>query len=272
MSRWIASSVTANGINLHYYRTGGNKPPLVLAHGLTDNGLCWAPLVDVLAADYDCILVDARAHGFSDAPSSGYTNDDHAADYASLIQALGLDRPAIIGHSMGGGTSAQLAANYPGLVRGAVLEDPPWRPQGHASTPEERRAHAETWRADVQANRSRSLETLLAQGRQQRATWSAAELDQWAPAKQQVSPLAIDYVLYPSKGWWEVITEISCPTLLVIGDVAAGAIVDADTANQINARNPKIEVATIAGAGHSIRREQFEAYVAAVRGFLAKLY
>ena len=271
MSRWIASSVTANGINLHYYRTGSDKPPLVLAHGLTDSGLCWAPVVRVLETGYDCIMVDARGHGYSDAPESGYTNDDHAADYAGLLRALGLDRPAIIGHSMGGGTAAQVAASYPDLLRGAILEDPPWRPQGTATSLEQRRAHAEPWRAEVNANRDRSLTTLLAQGRQQRPTWSDTELDQWALAKQQVSPRALDYALYPSKPWWEIVEQITCPTLLVIGE-GEGAIVDPATAAQISKRNPKINVASIAGAGHSIRREGFADYVAAVSSFLAELY
>jgi len=59
MTHWSAGSISANGINLHYYRTAGNKAPLVFAHGLTDNGLCWAPLVRTLEADYDCILSKA---------------------------------------------------------------------------------------------------------------------------------------------------------------------------------------------------------------------
>lgn len=272
MTRWSAGSIQANGINLHYYRTGGDKPPLVLAHGLTDNGLCWAPLVHVLEADYDCVMVDARGHGWSAAPDSGYTNIEHAADYAMLIQGLGLVQPAIIGHSMGGGTSAQLAADYPGLVRGAILEDPPWRPQGTAANPEERRAFAEQWRGEVIANRSRSLEQLITTVRQRSPLWSDAELDQWAPSKQQVAPQALDYALYPSPPWWEVIGQISCPTLLVIGDVAAGALVDQATAAQISTLNPKIEVAQIASAGHNIRREQFDAYVIAVQAFLTRLY
>lgn len=272
MLRWIAGSIRANGINLHYYRTGGNKSPLVLAHGLTDSGLCWAPLVRTLEADYDCIMMDARGHGWSDAPDSGYTNDNHAADYAALIQSLGLDKPALIGHSMGGGTGAQLAASYPTLLRGAILEDPPWRPQGTHTAPEERRAHAEQWRTDVIANRSRSLEALIAGVKQRSPLWSAAEIDQWAPAKQQVSPQALDYALYPSTPWWEVIGQITCPTLLVTADVAAGAIVDQTTAAQATALNAQIEVAYIAGAGHNIRRENFDAYVAVVKTFLARLY
>ena len=271
MSRWIAGSIQANGINLHYYRTGGNKPSIVFAHGLTDSGLCWAPLVRTLEADYDCIMLDARGHGWSDAPDSGYTNDDHAADYAALIQSLGLEKPALIGHSMGGGTGAQLAASYPTLLRGAILEDPPWRQQGTTSTPTERSAHAEQWRTDVIANRTRSLEALIAGVKQRSPLWSDAEIDQWAPSKQQVSPQALDYVLGPSKPWWEVVGQITCPTLLITADVAVGAIVDQATADQATALNPQIEVAYIPGAGHNIRRENFDAYVTAVKAFLARL-
>lgn len=272
MARWVAGSVEANGLHLHYYRTGGQKPPLVLAHGLTDSGLCWAPLVRELEADYDCIMVDARGHGWSAAPESGYTNAEHAADYAALIERLGLEKPALIGHSMGGGTGAQLAASYPTLLRGAVLEDPPWRPQGTMTSPEERHAHADQWRNDVLANQSRSLETLIAGVKQRSPLWSAAEIDQWAPAKQRVSPQAIDYARYPSTPWWEIVGQITCPTLLVIADVAIGAIVDRATAEQAVALNPKIEVAYIPKAGHNIRRENFTAYVAAVKAFLARLY
>ena len=41
MNEWQDDYVTANGIRLHYWRTGGDKPPLVLSHGITDSGLCW---------------------------------------------------------------------------------------------------------------------------------------------------------------------------------------------------------------------------------------
>lgn len=272
MTRWTAGSIQANGINLHYYRTGGDKAPVVFAHGLTDNGLCWAPVVCALEGDYDCIMMDARGHGWSSAPASGYTNADHAADYAALIQTLELAQPAIVGHSMGGGTSAQLAASYPGLVRGAVLEDPPWRQQGTVADSAQSRTFAEQWRSDVIANRTKSLEQLIAGVRQRSPLWSAAELDQWAPSKQQVSPQALDYALYPSTPWWEIIGQITCPTLLVIADVSMGAIVDEATAAQATALNPTVEVAHIAGAGHNIRREAFGAYVTVVRGFLARLY
>ena len=64
--------VTANGIRLHYERTGGfsaraKKPPIILLHGITDSGACWPRLQAALAPDYDLIMPDARLHGLSDA-------------------------------------------------------------------------------------------------------------------------------------------------------------------------------------------------------------
>ena len=272
MSDWLSGDVIANGLKIHYLRTGGSKPPLMLAHGLTDNSLCWMPLVQRLEQDYDCIMVDARGHGQSDVPEAGYTNADHAADYAGVIAALHLSRPAMIGHSMGAATIAFLAAHYPDLVSAIVLEDPPWRPQAEKVTPEQATTFAEAWRANVIAQRSLPRAALLEAGRKDRPTWSAAEFVGWATAKQQVSPNALNYVSELSTPWWEFVAKITCPTLLVTADVALGAVVSPETAQAVVALNPNLRVAHIAGAGHNIRREQFELYVRTVHEFLAEVF
>ncbi len=272
MTRWSAGSVQTNGINMHYFRSGGDKPPLLLAHGLTDSGLCWRPVVPILATIYDCIMPDARGHGFSDAPPAGYTNADHAADYAGLIEALDLDRPALLGHSMGAGTAAQLGATYPTLVRGLLLEDPPWRGEGATPTPAEHAQRVQEWRTNVKTSNAATLGTLLQRGREQQPTWSAAELDSWAIAKQLVSPTAIDYAAHRSRPWQEIVPQLQCPTLLITGDAELGAIVDQATAQTIAAANSNVRVSHIAGAGHSIRREQTEHFLATVQEFLAMLY
>ncbi len=44
MSAWQSDFIEANGMRLHYTRTGGDKPPVVLAHGFSDDGLCWTPV------------------------------------------------------------------------------------------------------------------------------------------------------------------------------------------------------------------------------------
>src|SRR5688572_12373589 len=132
MDTWRSDFVEANGIRLHYTRTGGDGPPLVLAHGVTDNGLCWTPVAEALAPEYDVIMADARGHGRSDAPEHGYTPADQAADLAGLIAALGLGRPILLGHSMGAITTLVLAGTYPQLPRAILLEDPPpwWQSSG----------------------------------------------------------------------------------------------------------------------------------------------
>src|SRR2546427_11475061 len=99
MPDWFSDDVTANGMRIHYYRTGGDKPPLVLSHGATDSGLCWTRVARALESNYDVILPDARGHGSSDAPPSGDASSDRAADLAGLIDALGPRRAPTAGAS-----------------------------------------------------------------------------------------------------------------------------------------------------------------------------
>ena len=72
MTPWQSGDIEVNKLKLHYTRTGGDKPPVVLAHGFSDDGLCWTPVAKLLEADYDVIMVDARGHGRSDVPKRGY--------------------------------------------------------------------------------------------------------------------------------------------------------------------------------------------------------
>ena len=132
MHAWTEGDFDSNGVNVHFYRTGqGQKPPLVLAHGLTDNGLCWTRTARVLEADFDVVMVDARNHGRSGRGPAGL--NALAGDMARLVSHLGFDQPAAMGHSVGASVVAGLAALHPALVSRIVLEDPPWtaEPRGH---------------------------------------------------------------------------------------------------------------------------------------------
>ena len=124
MIGWSTGTFKANGIDIHYLRTGGNKPPVILLHGLMLNGACWTPLARLLEKDYDVIMPDARGHGYSGVPGHGYSYDNLAADVVSLIEALGLTTPVLLGHSMGGMTAAVVASRNPHRLRGLILADP----------------------------------------------------------------------------------------------------------------------------------------------------
>ena len=123
-SEWTSHTVRANGIDIHYVRTGGDGPPLVIAHGAYDDALCREPLIDELVEDYDVLAYDARGHGRSSAPKSGYEMDERVADLVGLLDALGIETVTLLGHSMGGDTVAAAAAAHTDRVRALVLIDP----------------------------------------------------------------------------------------------------------------------------------------------------
>jgi pimeloyl-ACP methyl ester carboxylesterase len=123
---WEQGFVAANGIQLHYCRSGGSGPAFVVSHGFTDDGYCRLDLARELVDDFDVVLYDARGHGRSDAPDGEYGPSERAADLLELLDALALDDPILFGHSMGADTVTMAAARSPDRPRAVVLEDPVW--------------------------------------------------------------------------------------------------------------------------------------------------
>ena len=124
MPSWTSGLCQTTAATLHYVRTGGPKPPLVLLHGLAASGACWAPLARGLESEYDVVMPDARGHGQSGKPLRGYSYEDHAGDVTALIRALRLSAPVLLGHSMGGLTAALVASRAAIALRGLILVDP----------------------------------------------------------------------------------------------------------------------------------------------------
>ena len=106
--------VDANGIRQHCLDYGGNGPPLLIVPGITMPAACVEFLALPLAERHRVISVDPRGRGLSEQPESGYALTDYADDLAALIAALGLERPIVLGHSMGARIAAALAAYHPG--------------------------------------------------------------------------------------------------------------------------------------------------------------
>jgi N-formylmaleamate deformylase len=269
MVPWSEGDVAANGIRLHYYRTGGNKPPLVLSHGFTDSGLCWTRVAQALAGDYDVVMYDARGHGLSEAPDAGYNGMDRADDLAGLIGALGLEKPAIAGHSMGASTTLYCAALYPDLMRAVVLED------GGMFSGKPGRGFDPTRAAAMQQKerdrREMAKAALVALCREENPTWDEIELEPWAEAKQRLSPKAIGHPIGAEKlSWRDALARVTCRTLLVTADLDRGASIAPETAEEARQILPSLRVVNIPGAGHQVHREQFAKFVETVREFLAR--
>ena len=264
MTAWTEGDVDARGVRIHFHRIGsGGRPAVVLAHGFSDNGLCWSRTAQALEADYDVVMIDARNHGGS-ATATGDLSD-LAADVAAIIVGLELDRPAVIGHSMGAATVAELAATRPDLVSRLVLEDPPWR-----DGPDEEAASVRLRRGEVRDYlRSFAGMTdveIMKLGHRQHPDWDDIEFPAWIAAKRQVREQAADGL--GLAGWSGVIDRIQCPTLLVHGDPDRGGIVTAALARRLADENDRITAHEIEGTGHNIRRENFDRYIEVVGEFL----
>ena len=256
---------------IHYCRTGGSKPPLVLLHGITDNGRCWSRVAEALAPDYDVVMPDARGHGLSAAPESGYTAEDHAPDVAGVISELGLQHAVVIGHSMGGATAAATAAHFPALVRALVLEDPPWGGPPEALSDEQKAARVSDWRAGIMKRKTQSLADIVAYGRRRYPAWHERDLAAWAEAKQQTSPNIAAGINGQGIAWQDVVRQIRCPSWVITADPALGAIVTAERIQEAMRLCPALKEAHVAGAGHNIHRDQFESFISAVKGCLREL-
>lgn len=268
---WTANDLLIDGVKFHYTRTGdSSKPPLVLAHGFSDNGLCWLPTARALEGEYDVILPDARGHGLSARVQPGEAIN-RAEDLARLIQALGLNRPVVGGHSMGASTTAQLDVLFPGLARAIILEDPVWfdRPAAPPETPPA--PPANPFQDFLTKAHNASFAELVELCHAQNPAWSEEELPVWAESKHQFDLNVFQTRDNSPMDAEEQIAKISCPALLVSAEVEKGGIVSAATAQRAAAANPHIRWAPIGGAGHNIRRENFPAYIAAVKKFLKNL-
>jgi N-formylmaleamate deformylase len=251
MDRWTEGICEANGIEVHYLRTGGSKPSLVLLHGLMLNGQCWAPLARALEEDYDVVMPDARGHGNSSAPDKGYSYDNLAADAMGLIDALRIDAPVALGHSMGGMTAAVLASRNPKRLRGLVLADPTFL------TPQRQREVSES---DITAQHrlilNRTKEDYLAEIRMRHSRRGSELNELFAQARFQTSIHAFKVLTPPNPDYVQLIHTLDIPSLLIVGDHAA--IVSPEVAAELAELNPCLKVEEIAEAGHGVPYDQPE--------------
>ncbi|HOE69933.1 MAG TPA: alpha/beta hydrolase [Brevefilum sp.] len=277
---WNQGDIHANGINIHYYRTGGNKPQVVLNHGAMDDGLCWTRVAKALEDDYDVMMLDARGHGHSDNGQGDYSSRSRAEDLAGVIRALGLDRPVIGGHSMGAETALTMAGLYPELTRGVFLEDPPIflpdQPIFGGDLTGKGKDPFKYMMVFMRFIRMMPLPVGVSIGRRMFTGYHEDEILPWVNSKRSLSKdlLASLFTILDLSGGIpiELLSSIDSPILLIMGDREAGAIVSQEVAEAVKAAARDVRLCHLSGASHDIRRTRFEAYIQALRKFLSEIY
>ncbi|WP_338728146.1 alpha/beta hydrolase [Haladaptatus sp. DJG-WS-42] len=257
---WATASVSVNGVTLQCYRTG-DGPPLVMAHGFFENGPCMERLANDLADEYEVILYDARGHGRSAAPDTGYTIDDRVADLVGVVEALSLENPILFGHSMGGSTAAWAAARHPTLPRALVLEDP---------------ANLRGCHARPTAERVRLVRDQLEAWEGQSVKEIASDYEQYGPnlarnlaiANSECRPpiVKIARAGYPQTA--DAFPAITCPTLVIKSDAEPDSRAGDLTAAEQLALGRLVH---IPNAGHAVFRDQYEAAYTELKTFLTRV-
>ena len=114
---------------------GGEGPPLLLVHGWPENWYAWRLLMPALARDFEVIAVDQRGIGLTDKPRDGYDTGTLAGDLVALMDALGHERFAVVGHDTGYIIGYALAADHPDRVSRVALAEVPGPPGVGESPP-----------------------------------------------------------------------------------------------------------------------------------------
>lgn len=264
--------LVVHGIQYHYYRLPGvsrpAKPVVVLQHGFSDNGLCWAPVAQELAADFDILMPDARGHGKSARIQTG-DQVDQAAELAGLLQVLGVPKAVVAGHSMGAQIASNLAARYPDLVRALILEDPPWFLPDPNTTPQKpgsmQNSPLGEW---MRSLKDLSLEQVMEQCRTEHPAWPDAYLRPWCQGKKELDLNFLSLEHRWGVSWQEDVKAFQCPVLLITADPSQGGIVSPEVERIVNGLNPHIQVTNFTGIGHHVRFAVHEQYMTRLNEFL----
>ena len=124
-------TIAANGTQIHV-RVGGRGPAVILIHGFGDTGDMWAKLGADLSRDHTVVVPDLRGMGLSGKPDKGYDKWTQAADMRAVLQALGIEKAAVVGHDIGTMVAYAYAARYRDMTEKLVVMDapvpgvPPW--------------------------------------------------------------------------------------------------------------------------------------------------
>ncbi|HTO59167.1 MAG TPA: alpha/beta fold hydrolase [Pseudomonadales bacterium] len=221
--------VDLDGLRFRYREAGApTSPPLVLLHQLGSDARDWDAVAAALADRFHVLALDLRGHGES-ARAQPYTFERMRDDVALFVDALKLERFALLGHSMGGTVAFLVAEAFPDRLRALVVEDTP--PPTGSNLPEPPPEPP-----------------------------SPVAFD-WGVVRTIVRQLN-----QPDPNWWDRLKDIRARTL-IIGGGATSPIPQQRLAD-VAALIPNARFVTIEGAGHRVHATKADAFIPLVREFL----
>ena len=268
-------SVNVNGLELHFIDHGGDaEVDAVALHGFALNCHSFDEVAPALSDQLHWYALDQRGHGRSDraAQLSDYSRDHMADDIDQFIEAQGLERPVVIGHSMGGMNAMTFAARHPDKLRALVLIDvgPGVSVDGVQQVQQFVAGPYELDSLDAWVEMTHRYYPFRSkEGIRKRLEVSLRETPDGKMAKmfdERFREADFRGVADGRDGIWETARALNVPTLLLHGEKSP--VLKREQAEEFAAQVPVVRLVTIPEAGHSVAGDQPEAFVEAVRAFL----
>jgi pimeloyl-ACP methyl ester carboxylesterase len=261
------------GGRFHYLSWNAERTELasvVLLHGITSSAQSWVRVGARLAERYRVYALDQRGHGDSVKPERGVYGLRHTADDAvAFIEALGLERPVLIGHSWGGGTAMVLASGFESekavlALAKVILEDP-----AHDFGRGDPERVINFYTKDI----GRSADELRVEIAADNSGWTEADIEGKIDALQKVSRESVVNVFIEAGRYGDILpllAKIAAPTLLIRADPEQGTILNDATWKQAQQYvSGDSRAVQIDGATHNVHRSKFEEFMQVVDDFLA---
>ncbi|WP_225812245.1 alpha/beta fold hydrolase [Streptomyces spinosus] len=260
---WSEHVVARDGVRLSCRDWGGTGQPIVLLHGLAGHAGEWDMLAGRLSSRYRVVAVDQRGHGASERHPQDVSRAAYVADVIAIVDQLALQRPALVGQSLGGHTAMLTAAAHPERVRALVLvEAGPGGPNPNG--PADIGGWLDSWPTPFP---SREAAAAFLGGGPVGAGWAAGLEEReggWWPRFDRdvmVRSLA-ENARRSFRHEWE---QVACPTLVVL---AQSSFIPAQEADQMLRQRPATMAMSIPGTGHDLHLEQPEILHTALADFL----
>lgn len=258
--------VHANGIHQHVLEYGSSAASaLLILPGITSPAITTEFIACWLAHRYHVYVPDLRGRGATDTPPSGhYTLTHYANDVAGLSEALGLDNPVLLGHSLGARIAAAYRVRHQATQTPVLLVDPPLSGPGRDPYPTSR----ESFLAQLdEAARGTTIDEL----RKYYPNWPERELELRAHMLPTCDTAAVleTHEGFHREDFFADWRQLAPPAALIRG--AQSPVVPDSGAHELAETNPTIPVSTVAAAGHMVPWDNFDGFRVAVDNALASL-
>ena len=264
--------IKTNNIEL-YYETHGAGQPLVLISGLGYPLWQWHKMVPFLAEHFQVITFDNRGVGQSDKPAGPYTAQMLAADTAGLLDALGIEKAIIAGHSMGGFIAQSMALDFPQKVAKLILCSTNFGGPHHVPVTAEAMNVLTDVTSDALTRFKNGLAVSTAPGWSEKNPEMIEEWIQWRvanpidPAPYQAQ-MAIGFGLMPEAAAFEnKLPRLNVPTLILFG--AHDKVVPPENASLLAEKISGSKIVILPNAGHFFPIEVAEAASRTITDFAA---